>query len=454
MLDMVSDARPASVSLDSHTIAVFGLGYVGTVSAACLAKSGHTVIGVDPQQSKIDLINDRMPPVIEAGLAELIQETAQEKRLRATSDAVEAVALSTISLVCVGTPGRPNGSLDLGSIARVCEEIGAALGRSDQFHVVVIRSTILPGTMSELIRPTLERTSGKKAGIDFGLANNPEFLREGTAIKDFYDPPKIVIGAFDERSREIVAGLYRDIDAPLIQTSVEIAEMIKYADNSWHALKVAFGNEIGNICKALGIDGHRLMDVFCKDTKLNISPSYLYPGFAFGGSCLPKDLRALTYHARHIDLSLPVLESILPSNRLQIERAMRVVASHGRRRIGVLGFSFKAGTDDLRESPMVELIESLIGKGYDVCLYDRNIHLSQLVGANREHILNAIPHIAKLMVDTVDEVIAHGELILIGTADGGYQGLRSQLAPYKVVIDMAGFGRRRESSERYDGINW
>lgn len=435
-------------------MAVFGLGYVGTVSAACLAKSGHTVIGVDPQQAKIALINEGMPPVIEAGLAELIQETACEKRLRATSNAVEAVVTSDVSLVCVGTPGRPNGSVDLSSMARVCEEIGAALRRSDRFHVVVIRSTILPGTMGGLIRPTLERASGKQAGIDFGLANNPEFLREGCAIKDFYEPPKIVIGAFDERSRETVAGLYRTIDAPLIQTSIEIAEMIKYADNSWHALKVAFGNEIGNICKALGIDGRQLMDIFCQDTKLNISPSYLYPGFAFGGSCLPKDLRALTYQARHIDLSLPVLESILRSNRVQIERALHVIASQGRRRIGVLGFSFKAGTDDLRESPMVELIESLIGKGYDVCLYDRNIHLSQLVGANREHILTAIPHIARLMVDTVDEVIAHGELILIGTADPGYRDLRAQLAPHQAVIDMAGFGRRDGSSERYDGINW
>lgn len=454
MLDQPSQTRLTSATTGRQTIAVFGLGCVGAVSAACLAKTGYAIIGVDPQRSKVDLINSGVPPIVEEDMAELIREAAEMKRLRATPDAVAAVAESALSLVCVGTPGRPNGSLDLSGIARVCEEIGAALRRIDQFHVVVIRSTVLPGTISALVRPTLERASGKKAGVDFGLAVNPEFLREGSAVKDFHHPPKIVIGAFDDRSRDMVAELYRGIDAPLIQTSVEIAEMIKYVDNSWHALKVAFGNEVGNICKAFGIDSHRVMDVFCTDTKLNISPSYLRPGFAFGGSCLPKDLRALTYHARRVDLSLPVLESILVSNRIQIERALRLIAEKRCRRIGVLGFAFKAGTDDLRESPIVELIEILIGKGYDVRLFDRNVNLSQLVGSNREHILDAIPQIARLMVRGIDEVVAHAELVLLGTGDPCYRDLKGRLASHQTVIDLAGLARCEGPGERYDGINW
>lgn len=454
MLDQPSQAHLSRATTDRQTIAVFGLGYVGAVSAACLAKAGYAVIGVDPQRSKVDLINSGVPPIVEENVADLVHEATKMRWLRATLDAAAAVAESCLSLVCVGTPSRPNGSLDLSSVARVCEEIGAALRSADQYHVVVMRSTILPGTTAALVRPTLERVSGKKAGVDFGLAVNPEFLREGSAVRDFYNPPKIVIGGFDDRSRDMVAELYNGIDAPLIQTSVEIAEMTKYVDNSWHALKVAFGNEIGNICKTLGIDSHRVMDVFCADTKLNISPSYLRPGFAFGGSCLPKDLRALTYHARRVDLSLPVLESILVSNRVQIERALRLILEKRHRRIGVLGFAFKAGTDDLRESPIVELIETLIGKGFDVRLYDRNVRLSQLVGANREHILDAIPQIARLMVDGVDEVMAHAELILLGTGDPCYRDVKARLASHQTVVDLAGLSRCEGAGERYDGINW
>ena len=454
MLDQPSQGTLTCARAGRRSIAVFGLGCVGAVSAACLANAGYAIIGVDPQRSKVDLINSGVPPIVEENVAELIHEATGMKRLRATQDAAAAVAECAMSLVCVGTPGRPNGSLDLGSIAHVCEEIGAALSGADQFHVVVIRSTILPGTTDTLVRPTLERVSGKKAGVDFGLAINPEFLREGSAVRDFWNPPKVVIGAFDDRSRDMVAELYRGIDAPLIQTSVEIAEMIKYVDNSWHALKVAFGNEVGNICKAFGIDSHRVMDIFCKDTKLNISPLYLRPGFAFGGSCLPKDVRALTYHARRVDLSLPVLESILISNRIQIERALRLIMEKRCRRIGILGFAFKAGTDDLRESPIVALIETLIGKGYDVRLYDRNVNFSQLVGSNREHILGAIPQIARLMVDGIDEVIAHAELVLLGTGDPCYRDLQGRLAPHQTVVDLAGSARWDGPSERYDGINW
>lgn len=454
MLDIAPPVVPGVAPVQYRRLAVFGLGYVGAVSAGCFARRGHQVIGVDPQSNKVEMINNGVPPIIETGLDQIIREMALAQRLRATADTAAAVAESEISLVCVGTPGRPNGSLDLDSVSRVCEQIGVALRRRRDFHVVVIRSTILPGTMRKLVIPTLERTSGKSAGTDFGVAVNPEFLREGSAINDFDSPPKTVIGASDERSMATVSALYDGIRAPLIRTSIEIAELVKYVDNSWHALKVAFGNEVGNICKQLRIDSHRLMDIFCKDTKLNISACYLRPGFAFGGSCLPKDLRALTYEARRNDLSLPVLESILTSNHAQIERALRLIAEKRRRRIGVLGFSFKAGTDDLRESPMVDLIERLIGKGYEVRLYDRNVHLSQLVGANRQYILGTIPHLAKLMADTIDEVLAHAELILIGTSDPGYRDALSRLSARQAIIDMVRLPGFEGTSEQYDGINW
>ena len=357
-------------------------------------------------------------------------------------------------MVCVGTPSHANGNLDVRSVIRVCEEIGAALREKADFHVVVIRSTILPGTMHEVILPTLEKASGKTAGVDFGLSNNPEFLREGTAVEDFRNPPKTVVGAMEDRSRDIVAGLYAGIDAPMMCTSVEVAEMVKYTDNAWHALKVAFGNEFGNICKALSIDSHELMDIFCQDTKLNLSPNYLKPGFAFGGSCLPKDLRALTYKARSLDLALPVLESILPSNRVQVDRAIQMITEKGRRKIGVLGFSFKAGTDDLRESPLVELIERLVGKGYDLCLYDSNVNLARVVGANRDYILKTIPHISALMVETLEEVLEHGEVIVIGNGDPKFHDVPSRLKPHQILVDMMRVPGGEELADRYDGINW
>ncbi len=435
-------------------LSVFGLGYVGCVSAACFARDGHPVIGVDPQRVKTDLINAGKSPIIEPGLEPLIGEAVAAGRLRATADAGEAVAGSDISIVCVGTPSRGNGSLDTGGITRVCEEIGTALARKREPHVVVIRSTVLPGTMRGLVLPTLERASGRKAGEGFGLCNNPEFLRESTAVQDFYNPPKTLIGTLDERSGEAVAALYEGIDAPLVVTSVETAEMVKYADNAWHALKVAFGNEIGNVCKALGIDSHEVMDIFCRDTKLNISPYYLKPGFAFGGSCLPKDLRALLYKAKALDLTLPVLSSVMTSNQEQVERAIRIVTAKGRRRVGVLGFSFKAGTDDLRESPLVELIERLLGKGFDLRLFDHNVNLARLVGANREYILKVIPHIANIMVGSIDEVLAHGEVILIGNNDRRFHDVPGRLRPDQLLVDFVRLPRIDGLAERYDGINW
>ena len=434
-------------------ISIFGLGYVGAVSAGCLAQQGHEVIGVDPAQTKVDLINDGRTPIIEMDIGELIAQASRERRLRATRDAADAIRNSDISLICVGTPSRVNGGLDLSYVRRVCEQIGAALADKDGYHVVVARSTMLPGSMRDVVIPALQETSGEKAGVDFGVCINPEFLREGTAVHDFHFPPKTVIGEIDKRSGDTVAELYRELAAPLIRTDVDTAEMVKYTDNVWHALKIGFANEIGNICKAAGIDGHKVMDIFCRDTKLNLSPYYLKPGFAFGGSCLPKDVRALTYKARTLDLDLPILNAILPSNERQIERGLRMVMDNGSKRVGVLGFSFKAGTDDLRESPMVEVIERLLGKGYDLKLYDRNVRMAGLVGANRDYILNRIPHISRLMVERLDEVLDFGDTIVIGNGDPEFRGVPYRLRDEQQLVDFVRIADGNKKGN-YHGICW
>lgn len=434
-------------------ISIFGLGYVGAVSAGCLASDGHEVIGVDPYQTKVDLINKGITPIIEKDIGEMIAKTAAEGKLRATMDVREAVMGSDISLICVGTPSQLNGNLDLSYVRRVCEEIGAAIKEKDSFHVVVGRSTMLPGSMLNVVIPSLEQASGKKAGVDFGVCNNPEFLREGTAVYDYYHPPKTVIGESDSRAGDMLVELYKQMDAPMIRTDLETAEMVKYTDNNWHALKVAFANEIGNICKAVGIDGHKVMEIFCQDIKLNLSPYYMKPGFAFGGSCLPKDVRALTYKGRSLDLELPVLNAIMPSNQHQIEKAIEMIANKGKRKVGILGFAFKAGTDDLRESPIVDVIERLIGKGYELKLYDKNVNLAALTGANRDYILNHIPHISKLMVGSMQEVMDFAETIVIGNGAEEFKPVPASLKPGQVVVDLVRISKEM-SSERYDGICW
>jgi GDP-mannose 6-dehydrogenase len=435
-------------------VSILGLGYVGAVSAGLLARDGHQVIGVDPYHPKVDLINAGKTPVIEKDIGDIIAAAVKATRLRATRDAHEAVDGSEISLICVGTPSLPNGSLDLKYVRTVCEEIGQALRTKDEYHVVVARSTMLPGSMRTTVIPTLEEYSGKRAGVEFGVCNNPEFLREGTAVYDYYNPPKTVIGETDTRAGDLLARLYRDLDGPLIRTNIETAEMVKYADNAWHALKVGFANEIGNISKALGIDGHEVMGIFCQDTKLNLSSYYMKPGFAFGGSCLPKDVRALTHRARTLDVDTPLLNAIMPSNLLQIERGLSMITGKGNNRVGILGFSFKAGTDDLRESPVVEVIERLIGKGYDLRLYDKNVKIASLVGANKHYILNKIPHISKLMVDSIDDVVAHAETLVIGNASGEFRNVCDRLSEGQVIVDFVRMGDRRSDNAQYDGICW
>ncbi|MCE5336078.1 MAG: nucleotide sugar dehydrogenase [Desulfobacteraceae bacterium] len=436
-------------------ISIFGLGYVGAVSAGCWADFGHDVTGVDPSLIKVEAINQGRSPVIEKGLESLIEKAVRSSRLRAIPDAAEAVRNSDISFICVGTPSQHNGGMDLKHIKQVSEEIGAALSDKSTEHLVVLRSTAFPGTMRDIVIPALEAGSGRRVGEGFGVCGNPEFLREGTAIHDFHHPPKTVIGELDAASGDKLAALYGDIPAPLIRTSLETAEMIKYVDNIWHALKITYANEIGSICKTLGLDGQEVMNIFCRDEKLNISPAYLKPGFAFGGSCLPKDLRAMTHNIRRMDLDLPVINSILPSNERQIERGLDLIYSGGSKRVGILGLSFKSGTDDLRESPMVRVAEQLIGKGYDLRIYDRNVKLASIFGANRDYILNRIPHISRLMVNEIQDILDHADVIVIGNNDPEFACVRDTVQGNgRVVIDFVRAFECRSDGIAYNGICW
>ena len=437
------------------SVSVFGLGYVGCVSSACLAREGHTVVGVDVNPTKVALVNSGRSTIVEEGIAELVTQMVGSGRLRATTSVSEAVHATDISLVCVGTPSAANGALDLSYVERVCAEIGAAIRDKSTFHTIVIRSTVLPGTVHGVATPAIERGSGKKAGIDFGVCSNPEFLREGTSIKDFLEPPFTLIGADTEQAANAVKSLYAGLEAPVHVVAVRVAEMVKYACNCYHGLKVGFANEIGNICKALDVDSHEVMRVFCEDRKLNISAAYLKPGYAFGGSCLPKDLRAVTHKARELDIETPILRATLESNRRQIERAFAMVQKTGARRIGVLGLSFKPGTDDLRESPLVSLIELMVGKGMELAIYDRDVSEAQLIGANKDYIEGEIPHIWSLMRSSARDVIDYGEVVVVGNATGEIRALGEASFAGKIVIDLARlFNRRPEQVLKYDGICW
>jgi GDP-mannose 6-dehydrogenase len=436
-------------------VSVFGLGYVGCVSAAALAAEGHTVVGVDANSDKAASVNAGHSPIVEKGLDELIKRSVATGALRATMNPVEAVTATDLSLICVGTPSRRNGSLNLTQLARVCEEIGAALREKDRHHVVVVRSTVLPGTTYDVVIPALERTSGKKFGTGFGVTVNPEFLREGTALDDFRHPPMTLVGHNYRSDALTAASLYAHLGAPVVTTSIRTAEMIKYASNTWHALKVCFANEIGNLCKQLQVDSHEVMDIFCRDDKLNLSSAYLKPGFAFGGSCLPKDVRAMQYRAKEMDVDMPVIQSILPSNQRQIQQAIDQVLDTGKRRIGLLGFSFKAGTDDLRESPIVILAEALLGKGLELRIYDQNVATARLVGANKEYINQQIPHLSALLCNTLDEVLAQSEVIVVGNAAVEFGDALRRTRPEQHVIDLVRTPVLREDiAASYEGICW
>ena len=436
-------------------VSVFGLGYVGSVSAACFAEDGHTVVGVDVTDAKVQSINEGRSPIVEKGLDELIKSNAANGRLRATTSTGDAVRDTDISLICVGTPSRKNGSLDLTYLERVAEQIGGALKDKDSYHVVVVRSTVLPGTTHDVVIPALERTSGKKYGTGFGVTVNPEFLREGTAIHDFRHPPLTLVGHNYQLDANPTKALYARVDAPIETTTIRTAEMMKYASNTWHALKVTFANEIGNVCKRVGIDSHEVMSIFCKDEKLNLSSYYMKPGFAFGGSCLPKDVRALQYRAKEVDLEMPVIQSILASNQMQIQHAIDEIVDTGRKRVGLLGFSFKAGTDDLRESPIVILAEALLGKGYSLCIYDRNVSLARLVGANKDYINTQIPHLSSLLTENIDEVLEKSDVIVVGNLSPEFSDALKRTRPDQIILDLVRVKTPREEIPAdYRGICW
>lgn len=436
-------------------ISVFGLGYVGCVTGACLADGGHMVIGVDVNKTKVDMVNNAKPPIIEKDISELTERVVKLKRYAATTDAFYAMQNSDIALVCVGTPSRPNGSINLMYIKRVAQYIGTALRKRDGYYLVVIRSTVLPGTVDDIVVPILEKCSGKRAGIDFGVCMNPEFLREGSSIHDFHHPPKNVIGEIDNRSGDLLLKIYNNIDAPVFRTKIRTAEMVKYADNCFHGLKVSFANEIGNLCKKMTIDSHEVMGIFCQDTKLNLSPNYLKPGFAFGGSCLPKDLRAIMYESKALDLELPVLGSILESNRRQIARVVNFLMQYKGKKIGFMGLSFKGGTDDLRESPVVEVIETLIGKGFHINIYDKYVSVSRLMGANKEYIEREIPHISSLMCMSVDELIFNADVLVVCNHSDENEAVIKKVGSDHVIVDLVRFVENGAGLKcTYHGICW
>jgi GDP-mannose 6-dehydrogenase len=421
---------------------VFGLGYVGCVTAACLARAGHRVIGVDINADKVAMVNSGNSPLVEPGLSELLAEVSASDHLRASTSVEEAVSESELALICVGTPSRDNGQLDVGAVRRVAEQIGQCLRHQPRAYTVVLRSTVLPGTTESTLVPAL-RGADAPHPRDLTVAVNPEFLREGSALRDFAQPPLTLVGADNPHAVSRLRELYAGVDAPFVDTSIRSAEMAKYVSNAFHALKIAFANEIGDVCETLGADANEVMRVFLMDRKLNISEAYLRPGFAFGGSCLPKDLRALTYAARSADLAVPLLSQILPSNDRQIQQGVGRVLATRRRRVGVLGLAFKAGTDDLRESPMVLLVETLIGKGCDVRILDRNVSIARLGGANRRYIEEEIPHIASLMCETPKALLAHAEVLVVGNTDEQVRQVLEAARPDQLVIDLTRAGIQR-----------
>jgi len=437
-------------------VSLFGLGYVGCVSAACLASRGHRVVGVDVNADKLESLRLGRSPVVEDDIGQLTADVVAAGSLVVTEDAHLAVLTTDVSLVCVGTPSTSGGGLSTRYLEEVTAEIGAALRDKDSWHVVVFRSTMVPGTCEELLIPLLERTSGRRAGVDFGVCVNPEFLREGTSVRDFLDPPKTVVGGTDARARDAVLRLYEGLPGPHFDVPIRVAEMTKYVDNSFHALKIGFANEVGALCAALELDSHAVMDVFASDTKLNISRAYLRPGFAFGGSCLPKDLRALTHTARRNDVDLPLLSNVLVSNEVHLRRALDLVIADGRRKVGIFGLSFKAGTDDLRESPLVELAERLIGKGFDVKIHDANVVLSRLIGANRTYIAERLPHIGEVLTDDVEAVIEHADVLIVGSRSAEVVDALARSGSERLIVDLVRLPNAGElrGTPNYQGIGW
>ncbi|MDE6367998.1 MAG: UDP-glucose/GDP-mannose dehydrogenase family protein [Muribaculaceae bacterium] len=433
-------------------ISIFGLGYVGCVGAACLAHLGHNVIGVDVSQSKVDLINQGRPTIIERDIEQLCQSGHQSGRLRATTDVQEAIDSTDISFIAVGTPSTTEGHLNLNYIYTVAKQIGLALKHKQGFHVIAIRSTVFPGT-NKRVGEIISEASGKQRNVDFAVVSNPEFLREGTSVHDFLNPPLTLIGSDSQEATNMFRTLYKDIPADFIETDIRVAEIMKYVNNTFHALKIVFGNEVGNICKALDIDSHKVMDIFCRDHQLNISPYYFKPGFAYGGSCLPKDTKALRTLARDNYIDVPVIDHIEKSNDIQKQRAVKLIAKYGCRNIGILGLSFKAGTDDLRCSPIVDVVETLLGKGFNIRIYDKNVKISELTGTNREFIMSKIPHLQHFVTDNLNEVISSCDVIVVTNKEAEFSDILSRY-PGKIIVDLVRAWKDVDYNGVYEGLSW
>ena len=436
-------------------ISIFGLGYVGCVSLACLARDGHNVIGVDVDRTKLELLAAGRTPVVEEGMVDLVAAAAKSGRMRVTDDVRDAVAHSDVSLICVGTPSASNGSQDLSAIHRLAEDLGAAVATKPRPHAIVFRSTLAPGTVEEVIRPIVERASGKRDGVDFHLCFQPEFLREGTSIRDYDKPPFTIVGANSDYPVELLRSLFGHLPCAFYTTSVRAAEMVKLCCNNFHALKITFANETARLCAALGVDPFEVMDLLCKDTQLNISKAYLKPGYAFGGSCLPKDLRATLYMAKQHDVELPMLGGVLPSNREHVARALDRVLATGKRRVGMIGLSFKTGTDDLRESPTVTLAEQLIGKGLSLSVYDPEVHLSRLLGANKRFIEQHLPHIGKLIHSDIGEVVSQSDVLIVSLSDASvFDALRARVGREQLVLDLVRMPDTQAWPCKVEGLCW
>ncbi len=436
-------------------VVVVGMGYVGSVCSACFASRGHHVVGVDTSEFKVACIERGESPIVEKGLSELIATARREGRLNATTAIASAVPAADIVLVCVGTPSAEDGSLDLTHVKRACAEVGRALKGTGRFTTVVMRSTMLPGSVLSELTPVLEQACGGRAGVDFGVAYNPEFLREGTAVDDFFGADYTIVGAGCERSAAALRELYDGVGGELIVTAIPTAEMVKYVNNSFHALKVAFANEVGRLCKRESIDSHEVMRLVCRDTKLNISPVYLSPGFAFGGSCLPKDLRAIHSRSRHHGLELPVIGNVMRSNDLHVEEAVHLIERFRRRRLGFLGLSFKAGTDDLRESPILRVIGTLVGKGYGVLLHDPNIDMERVLGANRRFVEDEVPYLPERLRGDLDQVLAESEVVVVGNRSREYREIGPRLRSGQVLVDLvAAVDRSTVTAGEYHGLAW
>lgn len=440
---------------DSIRVSIFGLGYVGAVTAACLAERGFQVLGVDVNPAKVNMINAGQTPIVEEKIGDIVKAVVDSKKLKATGDVAGAIKETNASLICVGTPSRSNGDLELDYVKRVAEQIGDALANKDEYHTIILRSTVLPGTTEDIVLPILEKHSGKKVGEGFGLCFNPEFLREGSSVKDFHAPPFTLVGVSNPKDAEVIRSLYGWLDAEFLVEDIRTAEMVKYINNSYHAVKVAFANEVGRLCSALQIDSHAVMNVFCKDTKQNLSAYYLKPGFAFGGSCLPKDLRAILYKAKSCDVAMELFASTLDSNRTQIEQGIQLIEKLGNKTVGLLGLSFKAGTDDLRESPMVTLVETLYGRGYTIKIFDENVSLSRLVGSNKAYIEQELPHISEMLHESMDEVIDASQTIVIGNPDPRFAQRIDSIPKDKQIVDLVRIvSDWKSENENYHGIGW